>query len=126
MSEGVEQADLDVRVGVEGRDRRVAVLEVDVVDQDAHPDATVGGAKESINQDAPGRIALPDEVLDVEGPLRQIGEDHARGEGRAAPPDEGEPGFARVLRRECGDVLADGSGFVVLERRRLRAGVLPR
>ncbi len=48
---------------------RVAVLEIDVVDQDAHPDAAVGGAQEVVGQDAPGRVAFPEEVLDVEGPL---------------------------------------------------------
>ena len=126
MREGVEQADLDVRVRVERRDPRVAVLDVDVVDQDTHPDAAVSGAHEAIGQDAAGRIGLPEEVLDVEGRLCEIRQGHAGGERLAPVRDERERGFARVLGREGGDLLADGGGFVVEERGRLRAGVVLR
>ena len=124
MGEGVEQADLDVRVRVERSDARVSILEIDVVDQDSHPDATVGGAHEVVGQDTSRGVGFPEEVLDVEGLLGEIGQDHAGRERRAPVPDDPHARFARVLRGKVSEFLADTGGLVELEGRGLGSWVV--
>ena len=95
-------------MGVERRDAGVAVLQLDVVDQDPHADAAVGGAHEAVGEDAAGRVGFPEEVLDVEGLLREVRERDAGGKGGASVADDAECGIAGMLRGEVGDPLPIG------------------
>ncbi len=78
MRKGVEYADLDVRVRVERREIVVAVLEVDIIDQDTNPHAAIGGPEQMVGKDAARGVLLPQKVLDVRGSFRR---------GRPVPPE---------------------------------------
>jgi hypothetical protein len=110
--------------GFERSDARVAILEIDVVDQDSRPDAPVSRADEVVTQDSPRGVGFPEEVLDVEGLLGEIGQDHAGRERRAPVPDDCHARFAGVLRGKVGEFLADRGGLVEPERRRLGSWVV--
>ena len=83
MGEGIEEADLDVRVGIQGRDDRVTALEVQIIHQDAYAYAAIGSAEEAFGQDPPRGVRVPDEVLQIQGLFRQFGHGNPRGERRA-------------------------------------------
>ena len=61
---------------------------------------------------------------DIEGLLGEIGQDHAGRERRATTPDDCDARFAGVLRRKGRELLAEASGLVELERRRLGSWVV--
>jgi hypothetical protein len=64
--ERIEETDLDVGMrGVPGQGR-VAADRVEIVEQDAHPDAVLGRPADVSGELARGRIALDDVVLEVE------------------------------------------------------------
>ena len=126
MGERVEDADLDIWMRVERREVGIAILEVDVVDQDAHAHAAVGGAKQVSGEEQAGGIRIPLEVLHVETSFGQVGQHDARRERFAPAPDDREPGLARVLRGERGNFAADRRGFVGLEGGRLGARIVLR
>jgi hypothetical protein len=77
MREGIEQADLDVRMRVERGDGRVEVLHVEVVDQDPHAHGAVCRANEAVDEVSASRVGFPLEVLDVESLLGEVGERNA-------------------------------------------------
>ena len=126
MREGIEQADLDVRMGVERGDGRVEILQVDVVDQDPHAHAAVGSANEAVDEVSAGRVGFPEEVLDVESLLREVGERDAGGKSGAPVANDAECGVAGMLRGDLGDPSADRRGLVILHRRRRRARIVGR
>ena len=70
-------------MGVERRDSRVEILQVEVVDQDPHAYGAVGCADEVVDEVSPSRVGFPKEVLDVESPLREVGERDAGGKSGA-------------------------------------------
>jgi hypothetical protein len=79
-----------------------------------------------VGQDAARGVGFPEEVLDVQGLLGEIGQDHAGCERLAPPPDDGYARLAGVLRRKGGELLAEASGLVELERRRLGSWIILR
>ncbi len=107
MGEGIEEADLDIGMRVERREVGVAILEVDVVDQDAHAHAAVGGAKQVSGEEQAGGIRIPLVVLHVETSFGQVRQHDARRERFAPAPDDREPGLAGVQCGERGNLAAD-------------------
>ena len=73
ITHGVEEPHLHVGVGIEGLIRRVAAGVINIIKEDAHPHATVGGCQYLVGQPKPAVIALPEVVLNIES---------RRGEGR--------------------------------------------
>jgi 3-hydroxyisobutyrate dehydrogenase-like beta-hydroxyacid dehydrogenase len=56
-----------------------------IVDQQAHPHATVRGAHQMVQKNKPGGIVAPDVVLHVEAPFGPSREHQPRHEGVGAP-----------------------------------------
>ena len=40
--------------------------DAEIVDENPHPDAAIGGVQQAVSEQMAARVALPDEVLDVE------------------------------------------------------------
>jgi len=87
---GIEQPELDVAMGVERQEDAVAAARVDVVDQDAHAHATVGGSDDLVRQQAAGQVASPDIVHQVEAAPRSARRERAHGEGVEVVRHHGE------------------------------------
>ena len=116
--------DFDVRVRIQGGDDRVTALEVQIIDQDAHPYAAIGGPDQALGQDPAGGVRFPDEVLQIQGLFRQLGHRNPRGK-RPAPI--GEDRKSRLARMTGGRLLEVGpnrGARVIREGRRRRAGVI--
>ncbi len=84
LGKGVDHADLDIRVGIQRGEGRVAALEVQVVEQHAHAHPAVGGPNQTLGQQPAGGVRLPDVVLHVERLLGEIGERGPGGKGNLA------------------------------------------
>ena len=67
---------------VEQQQRLIVRRGAHVVDEEAHPDATIGGAQDGSDQQLADRVVVPDVVLQVEAALGEI--------------DEGETGQERI------------------------------
>ena len=59
---------------IERRDGFVETARVVVVQQQAHPHATLGRLPQGLEQEIPGMVAVPDVVLHIERALRGAGE----------------------------------------------------
>ena len=68
--QGVEQADLDLRVGRQGGDDLVQAVAGGVVQQDTHPHAAIGGLEQFVHQHPCADAVVDDVVLQVEAALR--------------------------------------------------------
>ena len=121
VGERVEQADLDIGVGVEGGYDGIAGLVVGIVDEQPHPDPAIGRPHHAVDDDPAGRIAVPDVVLHVEASLGQVGQRQTDDEGLAPLAQEAEAGEARMLVGRRAEELAQPGRRGVLERRRHRA-----
>ena len=89
-SAGIEDLQVEVRVG---GDRRYAALlggKDQVVDEEADPHPAVGRLKETVKKEQARLVPLPDEVLDVDRLRRFVDESQAPGEGLLIPLEEGE------------------------------------
>ena len=64
---GVEQADLDVGMGVEGGEDVVHAVGVVVIQQEAHAHAALGGLEQLAQQLPACGVVVPDVVLRVDG-----------------------------------------------------------
>ena len=74
----VVQTDLDIRVCIECEQILAAHLEHEVVHEEPHVNAAVGGAQEVIHRDQPDVVRGEDEVLDVDRALGGFSEPGAR------------------------------------------------
>ena len=120
----VEQTDLDIGVGIEGGDNRIAGLVVGIVNEEPNPDPAVGRLHHAVDYDPAGRIAVPDVVLHVQASLGQVGQRQTGDEGLAAVAQKAEAGEARMLvGRRAGESAQPGRR-VVLECRRCRARIV--
>lgn len=68
--EGIEEPDLDIRVGIERGQRRIQPDGVVVIQQQANAHAPVGGGAQTIEQQGARHVPVPDVVLDVECTVR--------------------------------------------------------
>ena len=90
VGERVEQTNLDIGVGIEGGDNRIAGLVVGIVDEQAHLDPAIGRLHHAIDDDPASRISVPDVVLHVEGALGQVAQRQTDDEGFASVVQEAE------------------------------------
>ena len=120
----VEQTDLDVGVGIEGGDDRIAGLVVGIVDEEPNPDPAVGRLEHVVEYDPAGRIAVPDIILHIQASLGQVGQRQTDDERLAALAQEAEAGQAWMFVGRGGEQLAQPGGRVVLERGRRRARIV--
>ena len=126
IGERIEDADFDVGVRIHRRDEHVAVaLEVQIVDQDAYPDTSIRGAHEVLDQDPPGGILIPDEVLQIQRLFRQLGHCNARRKRAASVREYCEPRLARTIYGSPFEVRPDRGVRVVRETRRTVCGGNP-
>jgi len=124
VGERVEQTDLDIGVGIEGGDNRIAGLVVGIVDEQPHPDPTIGRLHHAVDDDPASRIAVPDVVLHVEAAFGQVGQRQTDDEGLASVAQEAEAGEARMLVGRRAEELAEPGRRGALERRRHRARIV--
>ena len=82
---GIEQTNLDVGVGVEGGSDEVgtAGFVEGIVDEKSHFDAAIGRPDHAVDDDPPGRVSFPVEILHIEIALCQIGQRQSHNEGLA-------------------------------------------
>ena len=50
----------------------------DVVEQHAHAHAAIRGSDDAVGEQVPADVGVPDEVLQIEGPFREVGQRQAR------------------------------------------------
>ena len=92
-------------MAVHGREHRVAAADVDVVEQQAHPDAAVRRQQQPARQVPAGGVRIPDVVLQVEGPLRGLDQRQARLQGLPAGVEYLEPRLPRMHGGRAGEHL---------------------
>ena len=63
---------------IELQDVAAAARDAEVIHEYPHPDAAVRGVQHAVGEQVPARVALPDEVLDVEGNGRLVREREPR------------------------------------------------
>src|SRR5262249_39654676 len=97
--ERIEEADVDVGIGIERGEIDTRAGTVEVVDEKANTHAAVGGVKQRAQQIAAGGIVRPEKVLRVDGPLSEMRKGIARLESSAARRDEVEAG--KIGMRAC-------------------------
>jgi hypothetical protein len=79
--ERIEQPHLDVGVGIEDIETEVLAGEIEVVEQHADAHATVGRIEQGREQLPARRIAVPQEILDVDRLLGRGGKGVTAGKG---------------------------------------------
>ena len=124
VGERIEQTDLDIGVGIEGGDNRIAGLVVGIVDEEPHPDPAVGSLHHAIDDDPTGRIAVPDIVLHVQASLGQVSQSQTDDEGLARVAQKAEAGEAGMLVGRRAEELAQPGRRGILECRRCRARIV--
>ena len=82
---------------------------VEVVEQQPHPHAAVGGLEQLLREIDPGEVRVPDVGLDIEAPRRKSSALHAHDEGFRAFGDEAERGFAGMPRFRACDQFVQGA-----------------
>jgi hypothetical protein len=71
--EGIEQPDLDVGVGGQRLEHPRVVAHVEIVQQHAHMHPALGSLQQVQGDQAPGRIVVEDEILQIDGVLGLVG-----------------------------------------------------
>ena len=78
IGERVEQPHLDALVRIESRDHPVLAGGVQVVEEDAHPNAALGSPPDGVDHQPADSVGVPGICLDIERPLGRVGELHQR------------------------------------------------
>src|SRR6185312_6879885 len=87
---GIEQADLDIGMRVDGGEAGILAFESEIVEEEAHAHPAVGSFEERAHQTPPAAIPRPEIVLRVDRLLRHGGKGIAALEGVPAGGDEFE------------------------------------
>ena len=90
VGERVEQANLDIGVGIQRGDNRIVGSVVRIVDEQPHRDPTIRRLHHAVEDDPAGRIAVPDVILHVEAALGQVAQRQTDDEGFASVVQEAE------------------------------------
>ena len=122
MGKGIEEADFDVRVRIQGRDDRVTALEVQIIDQDAYTDAAIRGLNQTLGEDPAGGVLVPDEVLQIQRLFRQLGHRNPRGKRPAPIGQDRKPRLVWMSGGRPLEVRPDRGARVIREGRRRRRG----
>ena len=102
--EGIEEPHLDRGMRVERREARVEAARPQVVDQQAHPHAALGGRQQAPEHEAPRRVVVEDVDLQVDRALGLLDQPDARRERVEAAAEHVEPALLAVpleRRREA-------------------------
>ena len=94
--EGVEQPDLDIRMGVQTGEDFIASVDVDIVDEKTHAHTAIRAAQQGLREDAPALVRIPDVVLQIEAVLGELRHGHADGKGVAPCRDQRDTRSARM------------------------------
>ena len=106
--ERIEQANFDVRMRFERGQRRVERRgDAEVVQQQAHTHAAIGGFMEFFEQQGAGQVVAPDVVLDVQRALRRADQIHASRKRHMRIGERIDAGGARMRCKPGGDGTAE-------------------
>jgi len=95
-AEGVEHANLDVRVGTEHGELEILARDVPVVEEQVHPHAAVRRGEEPLHEHEPRGVVVKHEILEVEAAVRRLDEIVAGRERVHAGRHEEKGGLAFV------------------------------
>ena len=123
----VEEADLDIGVGVERRHSSVRLFRLDSVSSSNRRTRTPRSAARirPVGHDPTGGVDIPDVILRIQGLFGQVGHGQARRERATSLPHQAEPGLPRMPVRRFLKERADGGGLRLGEGRRGGARVVP-
>jgi hypothetical protein len=93
---GVEHPHLDIRMAVDGEQDVVGGHRAEIVEQQAHAHAAVGGAEQPLDQNLAGQVLVPDVILHIEAALRLIRQNQPRGQSIARVRKRVEAGLSRM------------------------------
>src|SRR6185437_14436205 len=86
--EGIEQAHFDIGMRIDRREAGILALEREIVEQQPHAHAAIGGLEQGAQQTPTAAVAFPEVVLRVDRLLRHRGEGIAALEGVTPGSDE--------------------------------------
>ena len=101
-------------------------LEVQIIDQDADTDAAVRGLNQVFDQDLSGGILIPNEILQIQRLLGQLGHCNPRRKRAASVGEDGEPRLVWMTGGCFLEVRPDRGARVIRERDRRCAGIILR
>ena len=123
-AKGVEGTDLDVGMRRQLRDRGIAIDDGEVVEQHAHAHPAIGGPDDAVGEQVPADVGVPDEVLQIERPFREIGQGESRFQRPAPVAHVHDPRLPGMLGRRRLEEAAQRRRLVLLKRGRRRTRVL--
>jgi hypothetical protein len=101
--ERVVDADADARVAVQRQQHQALGAGIEVVKQDPHLHAAIGGVQDLCREQASGQVVVPDVGLDIQAASGRTRRVAAQREGLHAVRDQPEPGGAGMPGRGGGD-----------------------
>ena len=78
VTQGLKERTSTLGMRIELQDVAAAARDTEVIHEYPHSDAAVRGVEDAVGQQMPARVALPDEILDVEGNGRLVREREPR------------------------------------------------
>ncbi|MDV7394353.1 hypothetical protein RZS08_23425, partial [Arthrospira platensis SPKY1] len=96
---GVVDADVDVRVPVQGDQHLIPALHVHVVEQQAHPNPAIGRKQQAPREIRRREVAVPDVILCVDASCRRLDQGRAQQEGLVTGIEKNQPRLSRVRFR---------------------------
>jgi hypothetical protein len=90
--------------------------DAEIVDENTNGDATIGGVQHSVSQQVTARVALPNEILDVERYGRLVGQRETRSERELVAIEKPMRGLA-VGQHRFDSRAEIGQGAVLRDRR---------
>ena len=75
--ERIEQPHFDVRMRIERIEHVLGVAGIEIVDEQAHAHAAIGGGEQSLRDQLAGRIGVEDVILQIDRLRRFVGEHDA-------------------------------------------------
>ena len=122
-AKGVEGTDLDVGMRRQLRDRGIAIDDAEVVEQHAHAHPAIGGPDDAVGEQVPADVGVPDVVLQIERPFREIGQGESRFQRLAPVAHVQDTRLPRMLGRRRLEEAAQRRRVVLLKRGRRRTRV---
>ena len=78
VTQGLKERTSTLGMRIELQDVAAAARDAEVIHEYPHSDAAVRGVEDAVREQMPARVALPDEILDVEGNGRLVRERESR------------------------------------------------
>ena len=106
--ERIEKPHLDVRMRVERVEHVLGVARIEIVHQQAHAHAAVGGGEQVLRDQTAGRVGIEDVVLQIDRTRGAIGEHDAAHQRIVVVGEQTEAGFVFMTRSGRGDITRRG------------------